>query len=406
MTPEQKTAIAAKLGADLTAIASDRLIELALLHRAAPTAQPDFPTRLQAEITRRFTADAIAQDDVTYSTLQHLADTLTGVIPLAHRLLHEMAAAVNRDIWFTDNAAAFKDVLNNADSAKWLAGQTDVLEKALNNRLALTMIAESETAATAILSQADAVTLWKNAPGLWEIWPKAAAGMNVLAKSGELVQYLIDTAGALPAAMSSATAVKALVASTTALRVIAASQTAVASLLASTDALNAIDASPAAIAILGGSAIAMGQIAASAVVLKRIYNHAEWRKVLIENNAVFQAERETIYKTVSASGSGWVKRNNASQYGASIPSFNTYFGSVVGFLFARFSRYSNPSGSPPADSKTTMNHPGGTLAAEGQDNTIINRGTLDKVDGISFNGATFKNSDAFNHCYVELWNPA
>lgn len=152
MTPEQKTAIAAKLGADLATIASDRLIELALLHRAAPTAQPDFPNRLQAEIARRFTADAIAQDDVTYSTLQHLADELTGVVPLAHRLLHEMAASVNRDIWFTDNAAAFKDVLNNADTAKWLAGQPDILEKCLGNRQGLTMIADSTTAATAILS--------------------------------------------------------------------------------------------------------------------------------------------------------------------------------------------------------------------------------------------------------------
>ena len=405
MTPEQKTAIAAKLGADLTAIASDRLIELALLHRAAPTAQPDFPTRLQAEITRRFTADAIAQDDVTYSTLQHLADTLTGVIPLAQRLLHEMAASINRDIWFTDNAAAFKDVLNNADSAKWLAGQTDVLEKALNNRLALTMIAESETAATAILSQADAVTLWKNAPGLWEIWPQHREGMAVLAKSGELVQYLIDTAGALPAAMASATAVKALVASTTAMRVIAASQTAVDAFLASPGAMTQVDASPVACAAMGGSAIAMGQIAASATTLKRIYNHDGWRKALIENNAVFQAVRETIYKTISAIGSGWVRRYSYSQYGSNIPSINTYFGSNIGLLLARFSKY-NLAGTMPADSKTTMLHPGGTLAAEGQDNSALNRTTLDKVDGISFNGATFKNSDAYNHCYVELWNPA
>lgn len=405
MTPEQKTAIAAKLGADLATIASDRLIELALLHRAAPTAQPDFPNRLQAEIARRFTADAIAQDDVTYSTLQHLADTLTGVIPLAQRLLQDMAASVNRDIWFTDNAAAFKDVLNNADSAKWLAGQTDVLEKALNNRLALTMIADSETAATAILSQADAVTLWKNAPGLWEIWPQHAAGMQVLAKSGELVQYLIDTAGALPAAIASATAVKALVASTTAMRVIAASQTAVDAFLASTDALNAIDASPVACAAMGGSAIAMGQIAASATILKRIYNHAEWRKALIENNAVFQAVRETIYKTISASGSGWVRRYSYSQYGSNIPSINTYFGSNIGLLLARFSKY-NLAGTMPADSKTTMLHPGGTLAAAGQDNSVSNSITLDKVNGISFNGATFKNSDLYNYCYVELWNPA
>ena len=406
MTPEQKTAIAAKLGADLTAIASDRLIELALLHRAAPTAQPDFPTRLQAEITRRFTADAIAQDDVTYSTLQHLADTLTGVIPLAQRLLHEMAASVNRDIWFTDNAAAFKDVLNNADSAKWLAGQTDVLEKALNNRLALTMIAESETAATAILSQADAGTLWKNAPGLWGIWPQHAAGMNVLAKSGELVQYLIDTAGALPAAMASATAVKALVASTTAMRVIAASQTAVDAFLASPGAMTQVDASPVACAAMGGSAIAMGQIAASATILKHICNHAEWRKALIENNAVFQAVRETIYKTVSASGSGWVKLYYYSQNGSNIPSLNVYFGSYIGLLLARFSRYGGAGGTMPADSKTTMLHPGGTLAAAGQDNSVISGATLDKVDGISFNGATFKNSDAYNYCYVELWNPA
>ena len=405
MTPEQKTAIAAKLGADLTAIASDRLIELALLHRAAPTAQPDFPTRLQAEITRRFTADAIAQDDVTYSTLQHLADTLTGVIPLAQRLLHEMAASINRDIWFTDNAAAFKDVLNNADSAKWLAGQTDVLEKALNNRLALTMIAESETAATAILSQADAVTLWKNAPGLWEIWPQHREGMAVLAKSGELVQYLIDTAGALPAVMANATAVKALVASTTAMRVIAASQTAVDAFLASPGAMTQVDASPVACAAMGGSAIAMGQIAASATILKRIYNHAEWRKALIENNAVFQAVRETIYKTVSASGSGWVRRYNPSYNGIAIKNLDTYFGSYIGLLLARFSKY-NLAGTMPADSKTTMLHPGGTLAAAGQDNSVINGSTLDKVDGISFNGATFKNSDAYNYCYVELWNPA
>lgn len=396
MTPEQKTAIAAKLGADLTAIASDRLIELALLHRAAPTAQPDFPNRLQAEIARRFTADAIAQDDVTYSTLQHLADELRGAIPLAHRLLHEMAASVNRDIWFTDNAAAFKDVLNNADTAKWLAGQNDILEKALNNRLALTMIADSETAATAILSQADAVTLWKNAPGLWEIWPKAAAGMNVLAKSGELVQYLIDTAGALPAAMASAAAVKALAASTTAIRVIAASQTAVASLLASTEALNTIDASPVAISILGGSAIAMGQIAASAAILKRIYNHAEWRKALIENNAVFQAVRETIYKTVSASGSKWTKRVAQAQDSAA--SLNATFANPEGFVFACLGYYSSNT-----TARVTMLHPGGTAAATAGSRS--NPTSMQSVDGISFNGATFTEAGD-GYAYAELWSPA
>ena len=79
MTPEQKTAIAAKLGADLATIASDRLIELALLHRAAPTAQPDFPNRLQAEIARRFTADAIAQARRRPIPPPPVARTLSGV---------------------------------------------------------------------------------------------------------------------------------------------------------------------------------------------------------------------------------------------------------------------------------------------------------------------------------------
>ena len=213
MTPEQKAAIAAKLGADLATLDSDRLIELCLLHRAQPKALESFPNTLAAEINRRFTAAEITRDDVPYSVLQHFANQFTGVIPLAQRLLHEMAASVNRDIWFTDNAAAFKDVLNNADSAKWLAGQTDVLEKALNNRLALTMIAESETAATAILSQADAVTLWKNAPGLWEIWPQHREGMTVIAKSAELTQYIIDTPAALAAVVASDNAMQPLIAS-------------------------------------------------------------------------------------------------------------------------------------------------------------------------------------------------
>lgn len=404
MTPEQKTAIAAKLGADLTAIASDRLIELCLLHRAQPKALETFPNALAAEIDRRFTAAEIARDDVTYSVLQHFANQFTGAVPLFQRLMQEMAASINRDIWFTDNAEAFKAGLNNEETAAWLARGT-YLSKCLQNRLALGYIAQSTTAATAILTDAGALILWKNAPGLWEIWPQHREGMAVLAKSGELVQYLIDTAGALPAAMASATAVKALVASTTAMRVIAASQTAVDAFLASTDALNAIDASPAAISILGGSAIAMGQIAASATILKRIYNHAEWRKALIENNAVFQAVRETIYKTISASGAGWAKKYSQYYSGESLKNLGAYFGANVGFLLARFSRY-NVGGTMPADSKTTMNHPGGALAAEGQDNSVTNRNIMDKVDGISFNGATFKNSDTYNFCYAELWAPA
>nr|DAK44470.1 MAG TPA: hypothetical protein [Caudoviricetes sp.] len=363
MTPEQKAAIAAKLGVDLATLDSDRLIELALLHRAAPRAQPDFPTRLQAEITRRFTADAIAQDDVTYSTLQHLADTLTGVIPLAQRLLHEMAASINRDIWFTDNAAAFKDVLNNADSAKWLAGQTDVLEKALNNRLALTMIAESETAATAILSQADAVTLWKNAPALWDIWPQHAAGMQVLAKSGELVDYLFS----IPAAVA------------------------------------AVQKQPVAIRALASHAQGVRHMT-TITFMKTIVAEEEARKGFIANNDIFQSVREDLYKAVSAAGSGWAKaRTQQAAAASAVNALSAQFSSPAGLLFTRFSRY-NPQIARP-NGKTTLKHPGGSIAAAGQDNNVVNQNNLNVVDGISFNGATFLASDDSNYVYAELWTP-
>ena len=369
MTPEQKTAIAAKLGADLTAIASDRLIELALLHRAAPTAQPDFPTRLQAEIIRRFTADAIAQDDVTYSTLQHLADTLTGVIPLAQRLLHEMAASINRDIWFTDNAAAFKDVLNNADSAKWLAGQTDVLEKALNNRLALTMIAESETAATAILSQADAVTLWKNAPGLWEIWPQHREGMTVIAKSAELTQYIIDTPAAMTAVAASQTAMTAVAASQTAMTAVAASQT------------------------------AMTAVALSSVALAEIVKTATARTALITHNDNLQAVRQQIYNTVKTS---WNRKVNVHSGGGSGPGAEQALTNPIkspenALVFACLGNYSGyPNGIH------QLKHPDGSIAARNPPGRT-QATSMVAVDGISFGGASIYIASNFGYSYVELW---
>ena len=380
MTPEQKTAIAAKLGADLTAIASDRLIELALLHRAAPTAQPDFPTRLQAEITRRFTADAIAQDDVTYSTLQHLADTLTGVIPLAQRLLHEMAASINRDIWFTDNAAAFKDVLNNADSAKWLAGQTDVLEKCLHNRLALAMLAESTPAATAILSEPTAVALWKNTPDLWDIWPQHAAGMTVIAKSAELTQYIIDTPAALAAVIASDNAMQPLIASPTARHVW-------------------VD-SAVAMAAVAGSQVAMAAVAASSTALAEIVQTATGRAALIAHNDNLQAVRQQIYDTIKT---GWKRKVNvyagaSGAVGTTIPGLtnpiktpeNALVFACMGFL------------SGWTAGKLELQHPGGSVAMLGT-NTRPQPNSMLSVDGITFGGAAVINRVAHGYGYFELW---
>ena len=153
MTPEQKAAIVAKLSVNLATLDSDRLIELCLLHRAQPKALETFPNALAAEIDRRFTAAEIARDDVTYSVLQHFANQFTGAVPLFQRLMQEMAASVNRDIWFTDNAEAFKAGLNNEEAAAWPAGQPDIPNKCLGNRLALGYTPQTMTAATASLTR-------------------------------------------------------------------------------------------------------------------------------------------------------------------------------------------------------------------------------------------------------------
>ena len=364
MTPEQKAAIAAKLGVDLATLDSDRLIELCLLHRAQPKALESFPNALAAEINRRFTAAEITRDDVPYSVLQHFANQFTGAAPLFQRLMQEMAASINRDIWFTDNAEAFKAALTNEEAATWLAGQPDILNKCLQNRLALGYIAQSATAATAILTREEALALWKNALALWDIWPQHAAGMQVLAKSGELIDYLFS----IPSAVT------------------------------------AVQKQPVAIRALASHAKGVRHMA-TITFMKTIVAEEEARKGFIVNNDIFQSVREDLYKAVSAAGSGWTKAR--TQQAAAISAVNALsaqFASPAGLLFARFSRY-NPQIARP-NGKTTLKHPGGSIAAAGQDNNVVNQNNLNVVDGISFNGATFLASDDSNYVYAELWTPA
>lgn len=362
MTPEQKAAIAAKLGVDLATLDSDRLIELCLLHRAQPKALESFPNALAAEINRRFTAAEIARDDVPYSVLQHFANQFTGAAPLFQRLMQEMAASINRDIWFTDNAEAFKAALANEEAAAWLAGQADILNKCLQNRLALGYIAQSTTTATAILTREEALALWKNAPALWDIWPQHAAGMQVLAKSGELVDYLFSIPAAVAAVQKQPVAIRALAANGKGVRHMATPD-----------------------------------------FMKIVIMDEGLRNAFIAQNDAFQSVREALFKAVSASGSGWVKAAGYSAVTTQINGFGGNFLTPPGLLFARFTR--NSSYAVQANSRTTMNHPGGALAAAGQDNSEFNQGNLNKVDGISFNGATFQSSDYSNYLYAELWRP-
>lgn len=363
MTPEQKTAIAAKLGVDLATLDSDRLIELCLLHRAQPKALESFPNALAAEINRRFTAAEIARDDVPYSVLQHFANQFTSAVPLFQRLMQEMAASINRDIWFTDNAEVFKAALANEEAAAWLAGQPDILNKCLGNRLALGYIAQSVTAATAILTREEALALWKNAPALWDIWPQHREGMAVLAKSGELIDYLFS----IPAAVA------------------------------------AVQKQPVVIRALAANGKGVRHMA-TPTFMKTIVADEATRNGFIANNDVFQSVREDLYKSVSTAGSGW--RKERSQYasgGYEVGTLGTAFTTPAGLFFARFSRYNAYSAQ--VNSKTTLKHPGGSIAAAGQDNNVVNQNDLDVVDGISFNGATLQGSDNSNYCYVELWTP-
>ena len=386
MTPEQKTAVANLLKADLTSLSHQRLIELCILYEAAPEAHDIFPAALKTELERRFTAAEIAKNDTLYAVLQKKANTYQSAIPLFHQRLLEMAGTVNRDIWFTDNKALFESAIADADVARWLVQQRDILEKCLHNRLALAMLAESTPAATAILSEPTAVALWKNTPNLWDIWPQHAPGMTVIAKSAELTQYIIDTPAALAAVIASDNAMQPLIASPTARRIWVDSPV----------AMRAVAGSEVAMRAVAGSEVAMRAVAAVSAALKTVLQTAAFRAALIASNAVLQATRATAYQTVSASGSGWVKQR--AQGADSVAQLNQSFATPAGLVFACLGYYSSPSGV-----FSIMTHPSGGAAARAA--TTQKPNTMASVDGISFNGATFT-EEGDGYAYAELWAPA
>ena len=280
MTPAQKAAVAAILNTDLSTLDSDRLIELCVIYRAAPDALDTFPAALKTELERRYSSEVIASEDVNFGVLQHMSNQFQSAIPYFHLKLLEMTGTINRDIWFTDNEALFRASIDNAEVAAWLAGQPDILNKCLGNRLALGYIAQSVTAATAILTREEALALWKNAPALWDIWPQHTIGMTVIAKSAELTQYIIDTPAALAAVVASDNAMQPLIASATARRVwvdsevamtaVAASQTAMTAVVASQTAMTAVAASQTAMTAVVASQTALTAVAASQTAMTAV----------------------------------------------------------------------------------------------------------------------------------------
>lgn len=380
MTPEQKTTVANILKGDLTSLSHQRLIELCLLYEAAPDAYDTFPTALKTELERRFTATEIGKSDTLYAVLQKKANTYQSAIPLFHQRLLEMAGTVNRDIWFTNNKALFESAIADADVARWLVKQHDILEKCLHNRLALAMLAASATASTAILSDQTAVALWKNTPNLWDIWPQHAPGMTVIAKSAELTQYIIDTPAALAAVIASDNAMQPLIASPTARHVW-------------------VD-SAVAMAAVAGSQVAMAAIAASNTALAEIVQTATGRAALIAHNDNLQAVRQQIYDTIKT---GWKRKVNvyagsSASVGAAVPALTNPIKTPENALVFACMGFSSGWSA----GKLELQHPGGSVAMLGT-NTRPQPNSMLSVDGITFGGATVINRVAHGYGYFELW---
>ena len=401
MTPEQKAAIAAKLGADLSKLPALQLVKLCLLHRAQPTALDTFPSALAAEITRRYTSEELGKDSTYYSVLQNFANQFQSPITRFHAALLEMAGTVNRDIWFTDHEALFRAAIDNEEVATWLVAkaQQDILNKCLRNHLALGYLAQSQTSATAILGNETACALWKDAPDLWQVWPQHTTGMTVVAKSAELTQYIIDTPAALAAVVASANAMQALIASPTARRVWVDSEVAMAAVAGSQVAMASVAGSQVAMASVAGSQVAMTAVAASSIALAEIAQNANARAALIAHNDNLQAVRQQIYDTVKAS---WKRKVNVNGGSSSSPGVEATITNPIkspenALVFACLGHYNGHT-----RGVHQLKHPDGSIAAQNPPGRV-HPTSMVAVDGISFGGASIYVASNFGYSYVELW---
>ena len=340
---QQMTAISAQLSVDLATVTDDRLIELCLLYRSEPDAYMAFADNLKEEIIRRFTAEEIANNDVMFSVIKNFSNQFSSSVPYFAKKMLEMAASVNRDIWFNDNLVMMQSFASDLDAMNWLVEpkQADVLAKVLNNTYGLKVIANSLVASTAVLSHQPSVDIWKAVPFLWDtgFWVSYKNGMDVLSKSSELASYVA--------------------ASSTAMTAVAASSTALSAIVKSTSARNA----------------------------------------LMSNNTILQASRAAIFTTIN---SNWtmVRRLAYNQYDAINAKQN--YASPYGFVFAYLGGYgvSNMG-------KMTMFHPNNTPAASGEtrimDNTVFV--LTGQIDSVSFDGMSLGSSGANPRASIELWTP-
>ena len=403
MTPEQKAAIAAQLGADLSKLDNDQLIELCVLYRAQPSAHDTFPAALATEITRRFTPAVIKLEGVFYGVLQHFANQFQSAIPRFHAALLEMAGTVNRDIWFTDHEALFRSAIDNDEVAAWLVAkaQEDILNKCLRNRIALGYLAQSQTTATAILANETACALWKDSPDLWQVWPQHRTGMAVVAKSAELTQYILDTAVALSAVIAADAAMRELAAAPTAMRIVAASKTGMTAAATSEVAMRAVAGSEVAMRAVAGDEKFMRIVIASSVAMAAIAASETGKRILIAENQILQSHKDALYSMVKQH---WTNARSIrlidGQGGVRYESGNSALAEPNNALiFVCLGSFSTTY----QNGRHQLEHPDGSVAALGGYRNQPS--TMQAVDGVSFAGAKIKQTVQFGGSYAEVWIP-
>ena len=354
-TPQQIAAISAQLSVDLATVTDDRIIELCLLYRSEPDAYPVFADNLKIEITRRFTAAEIAANDVMFSVIQNFSNQFTSPIPYFAKKMLEMAASVNRDIWFIDNLVMMQTFAGDLDAMNWLVEpkQADVLAKVLNNTYGLKVIGNSLIASTAVLTHQPSVDIWKTVPFLWDagFWADCPAGMSVIFKSRELLEYVFMT--------------------------------------------------NTAIHRVTGNISNATYIANNITLLNKTLISPLAKAAFIANNTVFQQVRQIIFDTLKVN---WIKKvtyaNNSYSSGSSaIPEVTSAIANPLGFVFARLGI--GGSSTNPAWGSSLL-HSDGSLA--GVALNILTYSSTTRIDAISFNGAKAQ-SNYNGVVYVELWSP-
>lgn len=144
-TPEQNVAISALLSIDLSTVTDDRLIELCLLYRAAPSALPAFTVALQAEITRRFTAAEIATNDVMFSVINNFNNQFNPELQYKEKM-YEFVNAPDQDLWLTQNVTFFENTLGSPERMTWITDEGSVINALSLNTNAMAKVVASSVA--------------------------------------------------------------------------------------------------------------------------------------------------------------------------------------------------------------------------------------------------------------------